>query len=142
MELLLDVNTFGITETSLIRLRNELARRIDNHVEIHKIDTNVCCCGFLLLDFTKDEAVWTGDGFRTDGGGEGGVGYNTAMALLEIFGDSPYDMDLGLGAFQTGEEAEVKEKLELHLKEYLVEGNPPPEKLADRKPRYLRGGRI
>ena len=44
------------------------------------------CCGYLILNKTRHCAVWSGDGFRTDGGGEGGRGQKNARQLLEMFG--------------------------------------------------------
>lgn len=39
-----------------------------------------------MFDKTTGEAIFTGDGFRTDGKGEGGAGYKSAKALLSLYG--------------------------------------------------------
>jgi len=86
MQIKVDENSFGITQRSLKILRDELAHRIEHKVEVYEIPTSELCCGFLIVDFIVNEAVWTGDGFRTDRKGEGGAGYKTAEALFMIYG--------------------------------------------------------
>ena len=81
-----DESTFGITEKSLKMLRNALAERIDHRITVVEVPTDQICCGFLILDKDAEEAVFSGDGFRTDNGGEGGAGYKSAKALLQVFG--------------------------------------------------------
>ena len=89
MKISWDENTFGITQRSLKKLRDELAGRVRNKIAVLEIQTSDITCGFLLIDKTLNQAIWTGDGFRTDGGGEGGAGYRTAEALFRIFGVRP-----------------------------------------------------
>ena len=81
-----DESTFGITEKSLKMLRNRLAERFDHRLAVVELPTDRICCGFLILDKDAQEAIFTGDGFRTDNGGEGGAGYKSAKALLQLFG--------------------------------------------------------
>jgi len=88
-ELIYDENTFGITERSLKMLRNTLAKRINHRIAVVEVPTDEICCGFLILDKDAQEAVFTGDGFRTDNGGEGGAGYKSAKALLNVLGIRP-----------------------------------------------------
>jgi hypothetical protein len=77
---------FGITQRSLQMLRDTLARSIDQHVAVFEVSTNDLCCGYLILNRDTGTVTFTGDGFRTDGGGEGGAGYRSAHALLDLFG--------------------------------------------------------
>jgi hypothetical protein len=90
--------TFGITEKSLTALRNELARRVDHRLKVFTVPAadNRQCLGYgvLILDESTDEAVIVGDGFRGDGGGEGGAGYRACEALLALFGLHPtYELE-------------------------------------------------
>ncbi len=84
-----DENTFGTTKRSLKMLRDTLAKRIDHRIAVVQVPSNQICCGFLVLDVDAQEAIFTGDGFRTDNGGEGGAGYKSAKALLDLFGMQP-----------------------------------------------------
>ena len=108
MKILIDGETFGNTLKSLERLRNELAERIQHKISIHRVHTHDICCGFLIYDNTTKEAVWTGDGFRTDRGGEGGAGYKSACALLQIYGLSHFEL------------LEMRVDLESHTDEEIV----------------------
>ena len=94
-------DTFGITQKALKALRDELAARIDHYIEVWEIPSGEYytfkqaqdsqCYGVVIIDQTVEEAVIIGDGFRGDGGGEGGAGHRAARALLSIFGFSmPY----------------------------------------------------
>jgi len=85
MRATLDQEALGITERSLKVLRDEIARRVDDDLMVLEIPTSEITCGYLILDRTLNEAVFTGDGFRTDGGGEGSAGYRAAEAYLDIF---------------------------------------------------------
>ncbi|MEJ2717416.1 MAG: hypothetical protein P8182_09800 [Deltaproteobacteria bacterium] len=86
--LIFDESTFGNTERSLKMLRDVLVHRIDRHIAVIEVPSDHLCCGFLVLDKDAKEAVFVGDGFRTDNGGEGGAGYKSAKALLNLFGIS------------------------------------------------------
>ena len=90
MKARLDQEALGITERSLKVLRDEIARRVDHDLMVLEIPTSDITCGYLIVDRTAREAVFTGDGFRTDGGGEGGAGYRAAEAYLDIFRLKPY----------------------------------------------------
>ena len=92
MKIKYSIDSFGITYKSLKILRDALATSIGNDIAIAKIPTSDLCCGFLIVDKTRNEATFTGDGFRTDGGGEGGAGYRSAQALLNLFGLSFSDV--------------------------------------------------
>ena len=85
MRVRLDQDSLGITERSLKVLRDEIARRVDHDLMVLEIPTSDITCGYLIVDRTAGEAVFTGDGFRTDGGGEGGAGYRAAEAYLDLF---------------------------------------------------------
>lgn len=133
-KIIVDEETFGITVKSLKMLRNELARRIEHSIRVYQIRTSELCCGFLILDFTNLEAVWSGDGFRTDNGGEGGAGYRSAVALLKIYGIIPQEY-AGISP-----EACRKEDVIKALEEHPVLADWPMDipKLSDYKPIYLR----
>jgi len=90
MRATLDQEALGITERSLKVLRDQIARRVDDDLMVLKIPTSDITCGYLIVDRTANEAVFTGDGFRSDGGGEGGAGYRAAEAYLDIFRLKPY----------------------------------------------------
>lgn len=81
-----DRDSPGITEGSLRMLRNTLAEKIRDEICVIEIPTNDLCCGYLILDQANSEAVYTGDGFRPDRGGEGGAGFNSAAAIFRIYG--------------------------------------------------------
>lgn len=82
-------DSWGITQESLKNLRDELCFRIKNKICIIQIETSSYVCGFFIIDKTRKQVVFTGDGFRLDKGGEGGAGYRTAEVLLNhIFGIS------------------------------------------------------
>ena len=81
-------NTFGITQKSLKMLRNVLAEKVNRKIAIVEILTNDICCGYFIFDRELQIATWTGDGFRFDGGGEGGAGYRSATVLFGLFGAS------------------------------------------------------
>lgn len=79
-------NNWGITGRSLMSLRNELSKRLDHDICVLEVPTGNEICGFLIIDNTTDECVFTGDGFRTDKRGEGGRGYDQSKVLLALFG--------------------------------------------------------
>ena len=82
-------NTFGITQKSLKMLRNTLAEKIGHRIAVVEVPTNDICCGYFIFDWNLQNATWTGDGFRLDGGGEGGAGYRSAKILFGFFGAWP-----------------------------------------------------
>jgi len=94
MRVSMDQEALGITERSLKVLRDEIARRVDHDLMVLEIPTSDITCGYLIVDRTLNEAVFTGDGFRTDGGGEGGAGYRAVVAYLDIFRLKPYFAEL------------------------------------------------
>jgi len=85
--------TFGVTQPALQALRNELAWRINNKVEVLSVGSvgNDHCEGYglFIVDLTTHQVAVVGDGFRADGGGEGGKGHRAACALLDIYGIKP-----------------------------------------------------
>jgi len=84
---------WGITQKSLKNLRNELSLRIKNETCVVQVETNPLVCGYFIVDKTKREVAFTGDGFRMDRGGEGGAGFKTVEKLFRIFSLGP-DMEL------------------------------------------------
>ena len=89
----LHTETLGVTQPALQALRNELAKRVNHFVAVIEIPAaGEChCYGFAIVDQTEKEVVIIGDGFRGDGGGEGGAGHRAAQALLSIFGIMPVE---------------------------------------------------
>ena len=87
-------NTFGITQLSLMMLRDTLAEHINHTLVVVEVPTSDLVCGFLILDYTIQEAIFTGDGFRSDRGGEGGAAYRAASALFAICGIDPILWDV------------------------------------------------
>jgi hypothetical protein len=139
MKVIFDEETFGITVKSLKKLRNELADRIHHKISIQKIQTDNLCCGFLIYDATTEEIIWTGDGFRPDGGGEGGVGYKSACALLQIYGFSHFNL-IGI---EVNFESHTREEVSSKLIECIKENNhlfiiADLSVLDTKKPIYLR----
>lgn len=133
-----DENADGYTHPSLRRFRNELARRIDHKIRVYQIQTADITCGFLIIDHDLAEAVWSGDGFRTDDGGEGGAGYRTAQALMFIMNIDPEELPAhhllerqwhGNGPEILGELIAEYELLYIDAPEYPV---------SERYPNYVR----
>lgn len=85
-KVIFDPDTFGITGKSLKMLRNALVDNLHDEILVVEVPTGSITCGFLILNKTRLTATWSGDGFRTDGGGEGGRGYKAAVRILEFFG--------------------------------------------------------
>lgn len=94
--LTLHQETLGVTQRALKALRDELAQRIDHEILVFQVpseDGSHCeIYGFFLVDKTAEEIVIIGDGFRGDGGGEGGAGHRAALALLAIYHLVPIEM--------------------------------------------------
>lgn len=88
--LTLHKETLGITQRALKALRDELAQRIDHELLLFQVpSSDGAHCGiygFFLVDRSAKEIVIIGDGFRGDGGGEGGTGHRAAQALLALYG--------------------------------------------------------
>ncbi len=90
-KIILHNETLGVTKPALQALRNEITRRVDHMINVMELPADADpdgSYGFLITDNTAGEAVIIGDGFRKDGGGEGGAGHRAAQALLRIFGIS------------------------------------------------------
>lgn len=76
----------GISQKSLRRLRDILACWYDVKIVVIAIITGEWTYGYLVIENALGDAFWTGDGFRHDGGGEGGAAATAARALLAIYG--------------------------------------------------------
>lgn len=133
-KLSIDKETMGITCKSLKRLRDELARRIDHSITVWEIQTSELCCGFLIFDYDAAEAVWSGDGFRTDGEGEGGAGYKTAHVLLSIYNINPFYWHLCNSYTDIDD---LKKQLNSKLEEMGDEAIPQM-RINERIPSYIR----
>ena len=140
LKMVLDLNTLGITYRSLRLLRNEIARRVDHDLLVVEVPTTHLTSGYLIIDRTANEAVFTGDGFRTDGGGEGGAGYRAAEAYLDIFRLNPYMADpVDMAPAYEGNSDTVVEGLRGIAEAALKETSGQFIKPSDTNPSYMRG---
>jgi len=139
-QIIFDENSFGITQRSLKVLRNTLSRSIDQHIAVVEIPTNDLCCGYLILNRDTGVATFTGDGFRIDGGGEGGAGYRSAQALMTLFGIKVFPADpVDLGEIYIGGRESVRRKLHKVAKELQgLIGDHEYIRISDRMPGYVR----
>ena len=140
---LFDENSMGITQESLKRLRDILLSKSAHRIRIVEAPTGEMLAGFFIYDYDLDEWSFTGDGFRTDNGGEGGAGYNTAKVLL---------MGLGIWSHVDFEPNWVfplnmlysKEAIQQALNRYVGDrldwvGQEIPFRIIETKPEYIRG---
>jgi len=81
-----DIETFGTTKPSLAVLQDSLDYRDQHRLAVVQVDVGDIRCGFFVIDADAGVAVFTGDGFRHDYGGEGGAGYRKAQELCESRG--------------------------------------------------------
>ncbi|GAI88378.1 unnamed protein product, partial [marine sediment metagenome] len=135
--LMLHDETLGVTQRALKALRDELAQRIAHELFIFQVPATDAHCevyGFFLVDKTTNEIAIIGDGFRGDGGGEGGAGHRAAQALLSIYGVRPLEM-LPEDAIPFGEDAETYR--EAVNKALEIAGESRFEIPQQRKPRYV-----
>lgn len=136
-----DVNTFGITQRSLKMLRNSIAARYTHRIAVIEVPTSNSCCGFLVLDRDERESIWTGDGFRIDGGGEGGAGYRTAQALFNMFRlvSIPWEM-VNFEEVYTKPEKEIESWL-MSLSQEITDSLEEEKyrRPSESMPNYLRG---
>lgn len=140
-QVVFEEDAFGITQRSLQMLRDTLARSIDQHIAVFEVSTNDLCCGYLILNRDTGTATFTGDGFRTDGGGEGGAGYRSARALLDLFKIRGFPIGpVDTEEIYHGHTESVRKKLmalaqdlalTLHQQDYVM--------ISDNKPGYVRG---
>lgn len=144
MMLIYDENALGVTERSLKILRDALAERINHRIVVVEIPTNDRNCGYLIVDGDNDEAVFTGNGFRTDKKEEGGAGYRSAQALLALYGIMPgiWDETVPMGDHGNGNRMHIRRRLHQLVEDvkrdyvYDYKGFVKP---ADNKPCYVRG---
>lgn len=107
-----DENTFGITQRSLKVLRDTIAERVHHRIAVFELPTSDLCCGYMFLDFDTGEAIFTGDGFRMDRGGEGGAGYRSAQALFALFRINRYYWEtVNIDEIYQGDKEVVRKKL-------------------------------
>jgi len=140
-QVVFEERAFGITQRSLQMLRDTLARSIDHHVAMFEVSTNDLCCGFLVLNRDTGTVTFTGDGFRTDGGGEGGAGYRSARALLDLFGVRAFHAGpVDIEEIYQGHTEAVRRKL-LSLAQELAGTLRQQDfvMISDRGPGYVRG---
>lgn len=138
-------HAMGITQSSLRVLRDALANSYNHEIAVIQVSTAPFLCGFLVLDKDAASATFTGDGFRTDHGGEGGAGYQSALLLFDLFGITfdlwhiPVILDPVMDTIRdTGLMAANKQILELfqHIADSFESSDF--SKPADNKPRYAR----
>lgn len=107
MDIFLYGETIGITQRSLRALRDTIGRSYDHELEVWQVDAvDGIAYGFVIMDYTAEIATIIGDGFRSDGGGEGGAGHRAAQALLALFGLKPMHGDTPLDYTQNVEDYE------------------------------------
>jgi hypothetical protein len=110
-----DVNSFGITQRSLKILRDTITKNNERKILVIELPTDNICCGFMIFVQNKDgiEVIWTGDGFRTDGGGEGSAGYNTAETIFYLYRIRPllWEKWEGYEKLYTASEEVIKQEL-------------------------------
>ncbi len=137
-QVIFDQRTFGITQASLKILRDAIAERISSEIAVVEIAMNELCCGYLVIDKTSNIAVYTGDGFRTDFGGEGGAGYASANALFDLFGIRPIPWEEEIIPFGATDDL-VGRRLR-DIAEKIIESLEPGEYQTprDREPSYIR----
>jgi len=97
MELHYDKSCEGITQKSLKRLIWCLTEWACDRLTVVEVPVEQVCCGFLVVNHDRACASWSGDGFRMDCEGEGGAGYITAQAFMDILGLTVEDTDDLLG---------------------------------------------
>ena len=135
-----DEESFGITQRSLKVLRDALARSIDHQIAVVEVPTNDLCSGFLILNKSTGIATFTDDGFRMDGGGEGGAGRKSAMALLTIYGINPILWEpVNIDEVYQGEKEKVKRKI-LNLAKDISKALTQRDyiKVSKKRPYYVR----
>jgi len=90
MKVIFKEGTHGSTLNALKALRDELILRAKHRIIPLIVKdswgTHVDLYGIFLVDLTTKEGIVIGAGFRGDGGGEGGAGHRSAMALFELMG--------------------------------------------------------
>ena len=136
-----DINSFGITQRSLKILRDTLAERSKNHIAVVEVPTNDLCCGFFIFDKDLREAVWTGDGFRTDRCGEGGSGYRSAEALFMLYRIRPLFWDtIDFGEVYVLKDSEKIEAFIFSVASGIFKDLEPGDfvRISDRDPYYVR----
>jgi hypothetical protein len=89
-----DVNTYWNKARSLKVLRDTIAKNAHRRIAVVEVPTNNLYCGYLILDWEWQRATWTGDGFRLDDAGEGGVGRKTAEVIFNLFGIRPLPWEM------------------------------------------------
>jgi len=133
-------NTFGITQKSLKMLRNVLAEKVNRRIAVVEVATNDICCGYFIFDWELQNATWTGDGFRFDGGGEGGAGYKSAKVLFQFFGVSTNLWEqVNFDEIYSLDEGETQQQLKA-LAQKIAGGISDEEffRPSERMPEYVR----
>jgi len=137
----MDPKTFGVSQESLKRLRDSLAAYNESKIAVVRVPTNEMCCGYLIfvdiifVDGQEAPVIWTGDGFRMDGGGEGGAAENTARVLFDLFGVWPIT-----DGSQPLYQEDIKQALEAIAASWLAGGGEALDwcRPKDRYPNYIR----
>lgn len=133
--------SLGITRNALKAMRDELVKRYSNKLVVYQVPSGDKAhaegYGFAIVDTTRSEVVFVGDGFREDGGGEGGAGHRSVQALLFVFGVMPVDC-LPEEAIGFDDDPELVQYLKLAASLYDPDsGNV----LAEQSPMYVRSVR-
>lgn len=134
--------SLGITQKALKAMLDELVRRYANRLVVYRVPSgekqHVEGYGFAIVDLTRDEVVFVGDGFRYDGGGEGGAGHRSVEALLLLFGLEAIDC-LPEEAIGFDDDPELVQYL--RLAESLFDPSSEGQVPAKMSPMYVRSAR-
>lgn len=81
-------DAWGITNKSLTNFRNALVDCWNDRIALFEAGTmqEGEIVGFVVVNKDKKQIIFTGDGFRRDGGGEGGTGYRSVKHLCDLLG--------------------------------------------------------
>lgn len=141
-----DPQAVGISQLSLIRLRDVLVEKFNIWTVVVRIPTDEGIYGYLVVSKALRYACWTGDGFRVDKCGEGETAAKTADSLLTIFGihvleyHEPVDLSEGHKLIADGEihkgRFALRRQFQKVIDEVVVEDDF--ERSCDHKAGYIR----
>ena len=83
-------DTLGVTKPALKAMRDIISDASRHRIVVWELRTPDGCYGFAVVDDTIRTIAFVGDGFRLDGGGEGGAGHRSVHALLQVWGIEPF----------------------------------------------------
>jgi len=139
-----NIDCMGITRRSLKCLRDAIAEKLTHRIVVVEIPTSDLCCGYLILDWERQSAAYSGDGFRMDKAGEGGAGYKSAEVLFRLFGIQRLSWEVvDLEPFQKlvfEEKYTEANQLLMQLFQQIADEIPDSDskRPIDSKPEYIR----